>query len=350
MKHIKRLSLLSSLLVFSILLCHNGCTPDNELILPDVSHIEPEVNWIATEKLISELDLEQLSTQYLTLSREHPEFFEIYNQNALPLTKSKDGSINYEELKTLFQDTFFVNLVEVVNERFDQEQLIEEYKSACQYVLYHFPDIDTPDLYSFISLYNYQLFLFGENENRVGVGLDMFLNEDVPYKKLDPKNPNFSEYLTRSYNGDHIIPKVITSLLEEELRIVQGTSFLDQIIASGKLHYIKKQILPTHHDTLIHEHSFDQWRWLQNNEKEIFSFFKEKEMFYETNQNVYIRYVTPGPNSPGMPSSAPARTGNFIGFKIVQAYIAKNKELSLKDLINISANDIFQKSRYKPPR
>ena len=52
-----------------------------------------------------------------------------------------------------------------------------------------------------------------------------------------------------------------------------------------------------------------------------------------------------------MPPAAPGRTANYIGWQIVKAYMRRNPEADIQDLIEATdAQQFLQKSRYKPKK
>ena len=56
-----------------------------------------------------------------------------------------------------------------------------------------------------------------------------------------------------------------------------------------------------------------------------------------------------GPFTKGFDADAPARLGEWVGWQIVSAYMEKNKEVSLKELLQINdSQKILNQSGYKP--
>ena len=50
-----------------------------------------------------------------------------------------------------------------------------------------------------------------------------------------------------------------------------------------------------------------------------------------------------------MPTEAPGRTGDYIGWQIIRAYMKRYPETSLNDLIKMNDSQmILEKSKYKP--
>jgi hypothetical protein len=123
------------------------------------------------------------------------------------------------------------------------------------------------------------------------------------------------------------------------------------MIREGKKLYIQEKLLPDTPDTILMEVSGQQWQWLAENEKEIFAYFIQESLFYDSNWQKIRKYVEYSPNSPGMPIEAPGRTGAWLGWRIVKAFMNKNPSLPLNHLLQrIDSKQLLNESAYKPPR
>jgi len=49
-------------------------------------------------------------------------------------------------------------------------------------------------------------------------------------------------------------------------------------------------------------------------------------------------------------SESPGRLGRYVGWQIVRAFMDKNPEVTLTELLDIPADEIFKKSNYKPEK
>jgi len=96
------------------------------------------------------------------------------------------------------------------------------------------------------------------------------------------------------------------------------------------------------------EYSTPQTEWVLNNEVQIWSHFLTEQLLYETSTDKIKKLVDQSPSSPGMPKEAPGRTGNFIGLRIVEAFMNRKPEVTMEQLIGLDAQKIFNESKYKP--
>lgn len=329
-----------------------GCKNENAEPVPDVSNIHPDFKLMRYDEAVLNIDTTDIASALESLRQEDPQFFDIYFKQVLPL-RGKNMEELGASLKGFLQVEQIKELKKAVQNQYGNiDDLKSELNRAFQNYLYYFPDHQVPDVYTIISEYAYQTFIFPKvDKDGVGVGLDLFLGEDYPYQEINPQDPAFSQYLTRSYNRAHIVKKVIEMILQDQLGEVQKNQLLDYMIQNGKKLYALDKILPMTSDSIIMEFSEKNWEWVNDNELEMFAFFLNEELFYESDMMKINKYITPSPDSPGMPPAAPGRTANFIGWKIVKAFMDKHPDYTLEDLLaEKDAQKIMNESKYKPKR
>ena len=331
-----------------------SCTDSgSDQIIPDVSAISlTDIEFVRYDREVAALKTDNMKDSYEELLLRYPIFTDLYFKRILEIPFENDDSfyntisefVQADEIR-LLQDT-----IEVAYP--DTKEIEEDLKEAFKLLLYYFPEFQIPNIYFFQSEFGYQTIIFSDTDrDAIAIGLDMFLGEDFDYKALDPRNPAFSDYLTRSYNKDHIVRKAMILLLEDVVGQVNGKRFLDKIIHDGKKLYILDRLLPLEEDTIVYEYTAEHWEWLKNNELEMWGFFLENELIYETSHLKIDKYVNVSPNAPGMPPEAPGRTGTYIGYRIVEAYMDRNPALGLKDLIDeTDSQKLMELSKYKPKR
>ena len=227
----------------------------------------------------------------------------------------------------------------------------QAFEQAFKYMKYYFPDKQTPDIYTFISEFSLQKFLFETDVNQEGLalGLDMFLGADYPYAQFIPNNPAFSSYLIRRFNKEHLVKRSMGALVEDIIGGNQGSNLLEKMIHNGKKLYILDQLLPYTPDSIIIEYTQAQMEWVEDNEVEMWAYLLKEDLFYESDINTINKLVNPSPNSPGMPKEAPGRTANYLGWKVVAEFMKRQPNYDLIKLINErDAQKILNLSKFKP--
>ena len=108
---------------------------------------------------------------------------------------------------------------------------------------------------------------------------------------------------------------------------------MHQAIYQGKLLYFIDAMVPDLNDTIKIGFTALQLKWCRENEEKMWSFFIEHKMLYNTNEKEYIRFIQDGSTTQGFPEGAPGKTGCYIGWQIIRAYM-KNNDVTLQQLLN----------------
>ncbi|MEL6989213.1 MAG: hypothetical protein AAGK97_15480 [Bacteroidota bacterium] len=342
-------------LIIAVVIILSACKRDKGKNIPDVSDIDIALEVFRTEELIFTGDSLTMDKIVENFIQSFPVFSDIYFQRILGYTKERlDSTTLSEELLKMKADSgiqFLLNTTKTEFEDFDLTR--EELEEGLKYYNYYFPERGLPAIYTLISEYAHQVFIFSEANGRdaVGIGLDMFLGDDFNYKEIAPSNPSFSEYLSRTFNKAHLSRKVMEVLVDDLMPPITGNKLLDHMIHNGKKLYILERLIPNAPDSILHEYTQDQMNWVNNNEKDIWVHLLHENLIYSDKNREYFKLINPSPTSYGMPAPSPGRTANWMGYKIVSKFMASNKDLSLQELLSIKdAQFLLEESKYKPPR
>jgi hypothetical protein len=337
-------------LLFGSLICIHACECGKGKDIPDVSNVPIEVEFKRFEQSLFSIDTNDIANSLPALEQEYGEFAEIFFGQILG---SKDpqnapeghanyvrGFVTHPGIRKLYDTTQVVFANTTALER--------DFEQAFKFFKYYFPEEPlSGEVVTFISEYTIGGFLYGENS--IAVGLDFYLGESYPYAAYNPANPNFSAYLTRTFNKDHVVLKSMKLLVQDMLLNPGGNKLLDYMIQNGKELYVLDQLLPEAPDSVKLEFSQKQVDWCNENETNIWAYFLAENLLYSTEYNKFQKLVEYSPHSPGMPKEAPGRTANWLGWQIVKAYMDRNPETTLRELVDIKdAQTILNESRYKP--
>lgn len=328
-----------------------ACQPDDSESVPDVSDIEIDVQLRRFEQDLFSLDTNNLATGLERLEAAYPAFSEIFFNQVLGSRNPEvapqghvayvEGFLAHPSVRFLYDTTMAVYPT--------LEGVREEYEQAFRYFRHYFPDQPVPSVTTFLSEYTVGVFIYGAND--LAVGLDFFLGSDFPYLRYLPNNPNFSAYLTRTFNRDHLVAKSLQPLVQDLNGRPVGDRLLDMMIHNGKELYLLDRLLPFKADSVIMEVTGQQMDWLLDNELEMWAYFLKEDLLYSNEWQDIRKFVEYSPHSPGMPPEAPGRTANFIGWRIVREYMRRHPEKTMQDLLTLKdSQQILDRSRYKPGR
>lgn len=343
--------------VIFVVFCWISCSSDQKIAAPDTSLIELDYSIVRFDKLLVDLDTNSIVEEFNQLQVHHPAFTELYFSRIIPITTTP-GVYNdsfYIDLSSFLKDSRIRFLLDTVQYAFGglDDLLENDLDGAFKNFNYYFPDFVPPNVYTLISEYAYQQFLFEDINMRdgLGIGLDLYFGRDFPYHMIAPNSPSFSKYITRTFDQDHMVKKCMDVIINDKYGPPPGERLIDQMIHNGKKLFLLKKLLPYTHDSIIMEYTSSQIEWAEQNQEQMWAFFFKEELFYESNMMKINKYINTSPNSPGMPAAAPGRTGNYMGWQIIKAYMKKFPEVSLQELFELKdAQQILDQSRFKPRR
>ncbi|TVR79179.1 MAG: hypothetical protein EA412_06730 [Chitinophagaceae bacterium] len=311
----------------------------------DVSNIELNLKIIRFEKKLFSFDPEKPEEHFKSLQTEYPDMFSLFVKQMMGFDFSAENSTDYStDLIEFLTNPYMEELYEDVQAAFpDIEDLNDEIELALKHYLYYFPDNTAPEVYTFISGFNYAAFTL--DTNYIGIGLDMYLGRDYKYYPSV-----FPHFLYRRFEPEYISSNVMRVLAAEVIAVdYVPVNLLGSMIYNGALLYFTDLTLPDVHDTLKIGYTEKEYRWAHFNEPEIWTFFIDKELLYETNSTIYSRYITEGPSTSGMPVDAPGNMGSWVGWQIVRSFMEKNPDVHISSLLtDYSPQYILENAAYRP--
>lgn len=243
------------------------------------------------------------------------------------------------------QDTLQLSISKEVAQLFpDLETEKEGLTQLYKHIKYYFPKTRIPKTVTLAAEvdYAYRVVLA---DSLLLIGLQNYLGPDHKFYQGLPR------YVTLELDKKYLLPDVAGTFAKQWISM-GGRRFLDQIIGYGKELYLKQKLLPQSPPQDLMHYSEAQWQWAQANEEQIWRYFIERELLYSTDKNLERRFLTPAPFSKfqlELDSESPGKIGRYMGWQIVNACMEKN-DLSLHDLLQLPADEIFKRANYKPRR
>lgn len=324
----------------------SSCNDDKGKNIPSVSVEDTDARVIDFRPYAR--DTQKIEAAFET----HPVMSEIFFHHILGLPQDDTS-----KMRQGFSDYIGLEATEEISQLIDSiypdvQGIEEEWKMAMAFYHHYFPDHTSPHLYVLQSNLALANFLFENKDSRdaVGVSLGFFLGEAFPYVSLAHDNPVFSEYNSRTFNRDHLITKSVNAILDDLSGPPLEKNMLNSMIREGKRLYVLEAVCAEISDTAVFEMTPEQLQWCEDNEFEMWNFFIERELLYETDLNNYGKYLRPAPTSHGMPAESPGRTAAFTGYRIVDTFMENNPGLSFTDMLNMDNQTIYDRAKYKPKR
>ena len=134
--------------------------------------------------------------------------------------------------------------------------------------------------------------------------------------------------------------------MTDEIRKQSGDDFLSNMLYYGKILYVVDAMLPEMENHYKMRYTQLEYEWAEVSEYNIWQHIVVEEWIYSKDMKLIVRYFNEGPTTVGLEDS-PARIGQYLGWKIIKAFMEKNPDLTLLDLIAENNQSKILKA-YKP--
>jgi len=346
MTHLKYLTICLSLFV--------ACKLDKQKDTPDISNIKSDIHFYRFEKDLFQIDTNKIEAEVQNIIQKYPSLSRIFFQDIMQFTTKIDSADPklYEMVKAFVRDPLLNRIQKRTDSIYgDMSDLKKSFDLTAAYSKYYFPEGKKIDVYTFISAFNVGNIIFEVNDSTDGLGIstDFFLGGDFNYQAINPNFELFSNYVTRSFNKEHILKKSWMPYVEDLVPDNNLNTLLDHMLYEGKKLYILSKLIPNIQDSVLFEFKPSQVEWCSKNKMNIWSFLKDKNLIQATKRNEIIRYLNPSPSSPGMPKESPGRAAVYIGYDIILSYMKLHPEMKLSEFAKIdNMQKILDESKYKP--
>ncbi|WP_162845337.1 gliding motility lipoprotein GldB [Flavobacterium arcticum] len=272
-------------------------------------------------------DLPQLKSEY-------PYFFPEGNEDAVWLE--------------MMRDTFQLELYNEVQRKFPTVNGLEkDFEELFKHIKYYYPNFESPKVITLVSddLQTKAIYAQGF----VLIPLSLYLGADnslYDYEELP-------RYKVLQFTPSQILPDVATSFVSGKIAPPRDRTLLALMVYYGKELYMQDLLLPGITDADKIGYTPEHLQWAQENESEMWRYFVDKNLLYDTDSKLAPRFINPAPFSKfylELDNESPGRLGRWLGWQIVRAYAENNKNVTLQELLAMDAKTIFENSKYKPKK
>lgn len=294
----------------------------------DVSNIDVNVE-------IDRFEQQFYTTTTATLPKiksEYPYLFPVYNSDSIWLQKIKD----VDEIK-LFNETQQV-FGDFIKETLEIEDLFKHIK-------YYNTSFKAPKVITLVTNLDYESKVIYA-DSLLFVALDMYLGKE------NPIYIDFPAYISKNFEKQQLVVDIATEISKRNFNITRKRQFLDVIIDEGKRMFLIESYLPKHSKASLLGYTLKEYEWAVNNESEIWKYFIENKLLYSSDADLRTRFVDKAPFSKffiDIDKETPGSIGVWLGWQIVTSYM-NNNNVTLQQLLQTNADEIFNKSKYKPKK
>jgi gliding motility-associated lipoprotein GldB len=244
------------------------------------------------------------------------------------------------------QDSLQIELHHEVGLAFETNEYITgDLELLFKHIRYYFPQSKVPAVITLVSDVDYNNRVIMA-DTLLLIGLDNYLGADHRfYGGID-------RYIAKELDKKYIVSDVAATFSGSVLKYPRSRTFLAQMIYYGKRLYLKDVLVPFIPEADRIKYSEEELTWSQVNEEEIWRYFIERELLYSTDNKLAPRFLDPAPFTKfrlELDNESPGRLGRYLGWQIVRAFM-DNNSVTLEQLLQLPAEEIFNKSAYKPKK
>tara|TARA_R110001583_G_scaffold8413_5_gene40200 strand:+ start:6061 stop:7020 length:960 start_codon:yes stop_codon:yes gene_type:complete len=315
------------LIIVVILLTLFSCRQDSKIDV-DVSKINVNVNIERFEQKF----YKQTEKTLPNLKKEYSYLFPIQNSDSVWLQKIRDLKEN--ELNDSAQIVFKSMMTAK-----------KEIESLFKHIKYYNPNFNSPKIITLITNLDYENKVMYA-DSLLFISLDMYLGRNSRFYK------DFPDYISRNFDKSQLAVDIANEIGSTYFYPSKKRQFIDLLIDEGKKMYELDCYLPIVSDATKMGYLMEEIEWAKNNETQIWKYFIENNLLFSSDPKLTTRFIESAPFSKffiDIDKESPGRIGVWLGWQIVRSYM-KNNNVTLQQLLNANADEIFKNSKYKPKK
>lgn len=311
----------------------------------NVSSISIRLEIKRLEKDLFTLNPEQVIPAVPSLKKKYGGFLQLFS------LVINTGDINNESFGDLLlkfcSDKQNYEVYGLTSKKFEDIGYVEDgLRNAFRHYRYYFPDKKVPAVFTCITGFNNSIIT---GDSLLGISLDRYLGADCPYY------PRLSiyKYQTARMTPENIVPDCMYGWAASEWDFpamkYPVDNVLSEIIHDGKLKYFEKCTLPETADDLIFGFTKDQMKFCQSNEGQMWQYLIENNLLFSSDQLTIRKLTGEAPFTSYFGKDSPGRAADWIGFRIIEAYMTRNSGEKLETMMkNTDVQIILEKAKYSP--
>ena len=299
-----------------------------------------------------EITLEPLHDQLLDMTnrdslqqflKEHP----IISTYFLRKGSYPNDSVMMDVLLRKFSNPHIDSLQMEIQQTFGNlDELTLQLNQAFSHLKYYYPSVKIPRVKTIATGFDYDLYV---SDSLIIIGLDYYLGDGARYRPI-----NMYQYILKRYQPEYIVPSIMLLYgisSEFNKTTLTDKTILADMISYGKSFYFAKHMMPCTPDSVIIWYTPEEIAGSRNNIDIIWTHFVENELLYETNHMVKKKYIEDRPKTYEIGDAAPGRIGTWLGWQIINKYMADRPDMPLHEMMETSsAQKLFKESKFKPDK
>lgn len=285
---------------------------------------------------------ENLNAQLPALEKKYPTILPLFSSEVITIGFPEDEGFS-ERLNSFVNDSLMLEVKTQVDETIDRDKIEADLQQAFRYFHYYFPNKVIPEVFTCISGFNQSIIM---TDSLMGIGLDKYLGRDCNYYR----RLGIPRYKQLAMYPEKIVPDAMYAWGMTTFPFKgYGSQLIDQMIYEGKLLYFQDATLPDLPDSIKIGFTQKQLDFCSAKENAMWTYLAEYKMLFSTERMDIKRYVDDAPYTSSFTAESPGRTGVWLGWQIVKAYMKKHPKTTLPELMEEKdCRKILSLSGYQP--
>lgn len=308
----------------------------------DVSGVQVKLKMKHLDVDLLKLKTEEIPSAIPVLKKTYGEFFDIFTYQMIAIGGTEQPNFA-QMLSSFVNDSVIRQVKESVTQHIDTLRFRNELETAFKYYKYYFPQKEIPKIYTCISGFNHSVVI---GQNLIGVSFDKYLGTQSQfYEKLA-----LPAYKRRNMRPEKMVPDMMQAWADAEWpKSDKENTLFSNMIQQGKVLYFLDAMFPEMSDTLKSGFTKKQLDFCLNNEAKMWTYLAEHKMLFTTDRMSIKRFIDDAPYTASFSEESPGRSGAWLGWQIVRAYMKAHPEVKLPDLMNNqNFQEILNQSGYQP--
>ncbi|MGN6637938.1 MAG: gliding motility lipoprotein GldB [Mucilaginibacter sp.] len=314
----------------------------------DVSNINVNVKIERFDHDLDAMRTKPMAQQAAYMQKKYGAFYRDFIERIITAGSVQDTNY-FKTLRDILNSQSYRDLKHDVDSVYpNMDKPTEDITDAFKHIKYYYPQKQLPKVYAYFSGFQLQTSL---GDGYLAIGLDMFLGANSRfYPALMQTIPH---YESRRFTPEYIAPRTVEVIAREDMfpESDNDKSALSKMVYNGKILYFMDRMLPNVPDSVKIGYTAKQIDWCNHFEPQIWGYFLEENLLYETDWEKIQKYFGEAPFTPGLGEkndSAP-KLGVWTGWQIVRHYMEKHPEVTLQQLMKEpDAQKILNGSKYRP--
>jgi hypothetical protein len=318
---------------------------NNEKNKPDVSNIKVDIKIARFEQAFFKIDTNNLNNSLSDLSKTFPRFYPVFIRDILQVNPM--DTTGFIIIKNFISGYRPINdSIQVKYKNLDW--LKEELTDGFKYVKHYYPDYKVPGIITYLASFDAPGVIL--TQDYLGVGLHQFAGKNFSVYQAEPIQQMYPTYISRRFDKEFMTAACMKAITDDIYPDkTAGRPLIEQMIEKGKQWFLLDKFLPNVPDSVKTGYTKKQLEWIEENEGNVWAYIVRNEKdIYSIDPATIQTYIGESPNTQVMTEASPGNIGQWIGWRIVQEYANKHKQLSVQQILDTTPKTIFEEAKYKP--